>query len=188
MGREGTKSGDAKGFSKRLQAWMKLRGFEQKAPFARASGIPISTLRGWCNDERAVPETPKLLTLARNNPGLSLDWLLLGEGSPEREVSRRPQDLQRDLRQLLLNRLSEGRTVDEMKELEQYLPKGKYLLRMVTRFANEHVTTRARLFRRSVERVHRENVRRYVVLKQKPGRTEGEEKKLAWYAAAVLES
>jgi len=75
--------GDAVAISRRLKKYM--RRFGSQREFARRFDIPRSTLRSWTHREGpAVPDASYLLDLAADG-NLSLDWLLLGEGTELRQ-------------------------------------------------------------------------------------------------------
>ena len=84
LSKTGVSDEDARAISERLKSFARER-YDSWAKFIKKLGISRTTAVPWARVERtpSVPEVPRLLHLARAT-NVSLDWLLLGEGSEVR--------------------------------------------------------------------------------------------------------
>jgi transcriptional regulator with XRE-family HTH domain len=65
---------------RRLREWQERKGYTSRNEFAEKCGIPASTLKAWCtNVAPKSPDVASLMDLAEKE-GMSLNWLLFGEG------------------------------------------------------------------------------------------------------------
>jgi len=112
----------------RLQKFLEKRyGTRYEASVAKDTGVPWGTVYRWTNVEEPItPETPTLIAIARGT-GISLDWLLLGEGLPERGTLQPRPELADALRAQVVAAVAtaERASSDEAKEA---LPPGSELL------------------------------------------------------------
>lgn len=138
-GRKRASSSFSKAFRRRMLRWQAIRSYRSQAKLAESAGVEPSTLKGWLTGsdaKRKTPDLASLLQLAEKEP-VSLDWLLLGEGSEQRGVSRPIGALEVDLRATVVNAL--GRTARDRREVEVLLPRGEDLLLLVQDWARKHV-------------------------------------------------
>lgn len=77
--------GTAKDVRKRLAQFVRSR-YSSISEFSEETGLPRSSVPKWKRGEGSFPSLPKLMVLAAK--GLSLDWLLTGDGSMKRVAAR----------------------------------------------------------------------------------------------------
>src|SRR5713101_7962584 len=126
-GRLSVPAGEARRIAKRLRARIVDRDGSVYA-FAKRTRLPPSTVQAWTRTTKpAVPDPARLLVLARDL-GISLDYLLLGEG-PELRGAPAPRGvLAEDLRKWLIVELT-ARGIGDSGELDRMVPAGDSILR-----------------------------------------------------------
>jgi hypothetical protein len=129
-GRSGTRRGrqklekaDASAVADRLRKYVNER-YKDPTAFARAVGIPRATAAGWRSSPPKTPETKYLIQLARQE-GLSLNWLLLGEGP----VSMEDTPLEAQLRGRIVAALAKTGLGDH--EINRVVPNPRRVLKEV---------------------------------------------------------
>lgn len=110
--------------------YREYRQYTSQRQFAQAAVVPESTISDWLHPQSRVPDLANLLTFARNE-GISLDWLLLGRGSPALAVSRTIVELADDLRAYVVNELARGDWAAYRNAIKSRLPLAPELLAKV---------------------------------------------------------
>ena len=132
-GRAKLQDNRAKDIRARLRRLQRDRGYASQAEFAARAGIRDSSLKGWLAKKPRAPDIPNLLLLS-HNLGVSLDWLLLGQGRPELVGADRPrEELATALRSYLISAIA-VRDLAKYRELieQEILPDGaKFLQNLV---------------------------------------------------------
>lgn len=104
QGRLAIEGPEAKAICGRLARFIRDR-FGSVYEFVRAFGLAHSTVQSWVSKANPrVPDSATLLSLAHET-GISLDWLLLGEGSELRGASLSAGSLAVELRRTLIAEL-----------------------------------------------------------------------------------
>jgi transcriptional regulator with XRE-family HTH domain len=99
-----------------------------------ALGLAHSTVQGWIHKTRArIPDTTTLVQLATDT-GISLDWLLMGEGSELRGASMPTRQLQDELREHAVGVVATARRLTR-KAAARHVVDGERLLRLVDEYA-----------------------------------------------------
>lgn len=99
----GGRVGDARAIAARFREWITTTEPTTQAKFAERVGVSLPTLKRWTS-RRGVNglDAATLIHVARK-VGLSLDWLLLGEGPQVRGNAQPTEATASDLRGILLN-------------------------------------------------------------------------------------
>lgn len=129
QGRAKLKGADRTGISSRLRRFYRvIRGYASIAEFGVKSGLPDSTLKGWLgkNNSRA-PDVASLLTLAWKE-GVSLNWLLLGEGPEFFAATVTRRELTGELRGAVVLRIARDLALTP-EYVTANLPSGAAMLR-----------------------------------------------------------
>jgi len=112
MGRQRLLPVDTRGIQRRLGQYVDAH--DGWPAFERVTGLPHATVDGWRRGT-SVPELPTLLLLARQDPGLSLDWLLVGRAAGSRVAEPGPGWVREEHVQRLIQNLARG-ALERMKE------------------------------------------------------------------------
>lgn len=137
-GRRGLVNRDALAISRRLRAWYTQR-YENQGAFADKIRVPESTVSGWLKRKQPKAIDPRnLLQLARSE-GLSLDWLLLGEGPELRDTDRPLGELTDALRAYVIATLSTGELAEFAGVIKARVPRGEDLLMTLLRAEREKI-------------------------------------------------
>lgn len=130
QGRNRLEPQDALAIRDRLHAYAK-ETYGTLRELARQIGVAYSTIQGWLRDPPRAPETPQLWLLATKG-NLSVDWLLLGEGSQLRGGNADTASLEAALRDEVVSQLkANGEASGD--EVEALVPPAKELLRELVR-------------------------------------------------------
>lgn len=130
----------AAGVKRRLFEVAETRGVSWRR-FVAEAGFPQSTASDWRSSQNcSVPGVPALIQFAKRY-GMSIDWLLLGEGPPIRGASAQRQDLAGDLRAEILARVVAPRGESPAARLMvgRVLPKGMELIEHLVGLVRERV-------------------------------------------------
>src|SRR5947199_5250580 len=137
-GRRSIPGADARAIRDRLVGFIRDR-YGSVYEFTATFGHADSTVQGWVSKTKPrVPDAATLLALARDT-GLSLDWLILGEGAAElRGTGASMGPFANELRRTLVAELVAHGGV-HVQEAEMTLPEPRTLFRVVLAHWRERV-------------------------------------------------
>ncbi|SRR6266550_2905188 len=132
-GRKSLPSRDEKAICQRLKTFIRDR-FGTLYEFVQSTGAAPSTVQGWAAIKRPrVPDTATLLWIARET-GLSLDWLLVGEGGDLRGTTAPLGEVADRLRETIVAELAAAENGGQ-DQVARFLPEGH---RIVNRLIDEY--------------------------------------------------
>lgn len=130
MGRQRLPKKHRRAIRDRLNRFIRER-YRSNYDFCKRHELPSSTVSGWLNaKEPRMPDTPFLVKFAREH-GLSVDWLLFGDGPELRATSVAVNDFAVELRTQVVAEIKTRRapgTPEDALTLEVLVPDGQRLL------------------------------------------------------------
>lgn len=121
----------------RLRDWYRAR-YKNQGAFADAIDVRENTVSGWLGSYPKAIDLVNLLKLAK--AGISLDWLLTGEGPDVRGAMQASPALAKSLRGYVVASLSVGDLADYRALIERKVPQGDGLLRGLVEAERARIT------------------------------------------------
>ena len=121
-------------FRRRLRDYIRENYEDNRAAFEKACRLPRSTTARWLGEHAKMPNGETLAQMMKHTT-LSADWLLTGQGFPERQATG---DAVTDVRALVRHKLQQAGVKTETRDAD-FLPEGPEFLAWVVQKAEERV-------------------------------------------------